>query len=90
MWFLLNLGVFVVAYALNGIAFSVLWGWFIVPTFDLPALTALQAIGIGITVGMLTTQYVPKNESETKKAIVIMLIEPIFALALGGIVYRIM
>jgi hypothetical protein len=29
----------------NGYALSILWGWFVVPTFGVPALTVVQAHG---------------------------------------------
>lgn len=38
---------------LNGYAFSVLWGWFIVPVFGVPALSVMQAVGIATLISML-------------------------------------
>lgn len=38
---------------INGWAFSVLWKWFIVSTFGLPALSIPVAIGLLLTVGFL-------------------------------------
>lgn len=51
---------------LKGWALSVVWAWFIVPTFALPALTIPQAIGISIVAAMVK----PGNiESENKGGI---------------------
>lgn len=33
-----------------------LWGWFIVPVFNLPALGYLQAMGVSLVIGYLTFQ----------------------------------
>lgn len=38
----------------SGLAVSVLWGWFVVPVFGLPALSIAQAYGLALLVGMLT------------------------------------
>lgn len=38
----------------NGYALSILWAWFIAPTFHLPELSVTQAIGIAIVVNYLT------------------------------------
>lgn len=40
----------------KGYVFSVLWKWFIVSTFGLPAISIPIAIGVGMLVGMLTHQ----------------------------------
>lgn len=41
----------------NGYALSVLWRWFVVPVFGVPALSVSYAIGISIVMGYLTHQY---------------------------------
>lgn len=48
-------GVFLIALnaALDGFVFSVLWGWFIVPTFHAPEITIINAVGIALVVGSL-------------------------------------
>ncbi|MCP3017986.1 hypothetical protein [Cupriavidus basilensis] len=51
---------------LKGWALSVVWAWFIVPTFALPALTIPQAIGISIVAALIK----PGNiESQNKNGI---------------------
>lgn len=46
---------------LNGYVMSVLWDWFVVPTFNLPHLSIVQAIGIVMIIDYL------KNESDDAK-----------------------
>ncbi|ULR87407.1 hypothetical protein [Comamonas sp. B21-038] len=41
---------FVWAAAWSGFTLSVLWGWFVVPVFSLPALSVAQAYGIALVV----------------------------------------
>lgn len=41
---------------INGYVLSVLWRWFIVPTFDAPALGVVSAIGVAMVVSYLTYQ----------------------------------
>lgn len=44
---------------------SILWAWFMVPTFGLPALTMPQAWGVSILVSMWTKQmFTCKSEDE--------------------------
>jgi hypothetical protein len=40
----------------NGYVLSVLWGWFVVPTFGAPTLGVAPAIGIALVVGYMTHQ----------------------------------
>jgi hypothetical protein len=42
---------------LDGYVFSVLWGWFIVPIFQLPELTLAVAVGIMMMIKCFTYQY---------------------------------
>ena len=50
--------VLVLAYtwALSGWALSLLWSWFIVTAFALPALSIPQALGLSLVVGYMTMQ----------------------------------
>lgn len=57
---------FLALYAvLGGLVLSVLWGWFIVPVFSLPALTVCQSIGVSSVAGWLT--YRPRSKEEEEK-----------------------
>lgn len=54
----------------RGYVLSILWGWFIVPTFGAPALSLVMAIGLAIVVGMFTAS-IPskKKDDEDDKAL---------------------
>lgn len=53
----------------RGYVLSVLWGWFIVPTFNAPALSLAMAIGVAIVVGMFTASIPTKKKDEEDKAL---------------------
>jgi hypothetical protein len=36
---------------------SILWGWFVVPTFGLPPLSLALALGLAVTVRLITGRY---------------------------------
>lgn len=38
----------------EGLALKLLWGWYMVPIFSLPALSLVQATGIAIIIGLTT------------------------------------
>lgn len=72
-----------------GWVLQVLWGWFIVPTFSLAALTIAQALGIALIVRMLTTNQgqtdSDKNDAVLRAAINGFLF-PLITLIIGWIV----
>jgi hypothetical protein len=49
---------------LRAFVFVKLWGWFIVTTFALPALSYPAAMGIGTLVGMLTMRPTKENDDD--------------------------
>jgi|SRR5688572_3908279 len=75
-----------VAPMLDGYALSVLWRWFVAPTFGLPTLSYGIAAGIALTVRYLTRQV---DHSEERKEVglpaqvAISLLKPVFALGFG-------
>jgi hypothetical protein len=71
---------------LNGYAISVLWGWFIVTTFGLVALSVPQAIGMSLMVSYLTHHSLQKDEHSTGEKIAIAILKPILALGFGWII----
>ncbi len=86
-----------IGYVFSGYALSILWGWFMVPVFELPEISVVPAIGIIIVVGYLTKQYgiidEDKNESfETRflKDFVKAIFVPAYSLFLGYIVHLFM
>lgn len=84
----------VVSSIFNGYVLSVLWGWFIVPVFNLPVLTVVPAIGIAMVVSYLTYQYNKSDEDDNKissekigKLIAMAILRPLLALFFGWIVH---
>lgn len=77
---------------LNGYALSILWGWFIVPLFNLPTLNISYAIGLALTVSYLTKDFsADSNPSETfnqklARGCVVAVLKPTLALLGGWIV----
>ena len=49
-------GFLVAGSMLKGYVFSILWAWFVVPTFGLPPLAIAPAIGVALLVSFLTYQ----------------------------------
>ncbi len=80
----------VVAYLLNGVALKLLWGWFMVPTLGLPVISLVQAIGIGIVIGFLTQQHIPRDEDAKKELLFFEVLSPVLAIAVGWIVHLFM
>lgn len=73
----------------GGYVFSILWGWFMVPIFQLPVLTVAQGIGIVLVM----TLYIPSQKSEKKDfkeifcdSILLSIFRPLLALGIGWIV----
>lgn len=50
--------------ALRGFVLSVMWGWFMVPTFGLPPLGIASAFGVALMVGVLTQDPSAAKEKE--------------------------
>ncbi|QKJ94801.1 MAG: hypothetical protein HND39_00100 [Ignavibacteriota bacterium] len=74
----------------NGYVLSVLWGWYVVPTFDLPTLDLVQAIGISIVLGLLTAKP-GSNDGGKERSLLSDLapfLNPWIALLLGWIVLQ--
>ena len=89
--------VLVLGSVLNGYALSVLWGWFVVPTFGGPTLGVVPAIGIAMVVSYLTHQIPDNNKKEEGdpiekiiRGIAITILQPLFALLFGWIVHLFM
>ncbi len=59
----------VITFILNGLVVSVMWGWFVVPTFGAPVLDLVPAIGIVMMVSFMTHQedvYEKEDQSMSK------------------------
>ena len=81
-----------------GFVLSVLWTWFVVPAFQVPALSIVLAIGVTMAIRMITSTPSPsgyKEDESKKKSAGLHLFDvaaysflyPLFALAFGAIVH---
>ncbi len=70
----------------RGLTLRILWGWFIVPVFDMPALSIAQAIGLQYVVGFITNHYSGEDERSSDEKIAIAILMPLVSLAFGYIV----
>lgn len=77
----------------SGYVLTILWGWFIVPVFHLPALLLVPAMGLGLVVRYLTHQYdrYVSTESSSKQllnGLVYSALAPALMLGIGAILVR--
>jgi len=75
----------------SGYALSVLWGWFIVPTFDIPAISIPTAIGIALVIGFVsksdqTTDGSKSFADSLGELVVKAFLKPSIALLIGWVV----
>lgn len=74
---------------LSGWALSILWAWFVVAVFALPALSIPQTIGVSLVVSYLTHQVDHKDDRTRPFAEILAssiaygTLKPLFALASG-------
>jgi hypothetical protein len=85
-----TLGFYVLGFALivfRACIFSILWGWFISPTFSIPHLSVQAATGILLIVSILRTPDVgDKTKEEVLSSAAYKSLYCLFALFLGWIV----
>ena len=86
-------GTFVVLPILHGWALSILWAWFVAPTFSLPNLSVAAAIGLTLTLQVLIrTDYDEKRYEKAELGEIMVavfskgIVAPIMALAFGYLV----
>lgn len=71
----------------RGYVLSILWGWFIVPTFGLPHLAITVALGISLMITLITVVSPTKKDGTTfGDSVLNAFMGPMMALALGFIV----
>ena len=87
MVFLKSLAIGAVMSLLNGVALQLLWGWFLVPTLSLPAISLAQAIGICVIIELTTNQHIPRNERETIEMYIYCFLVPVYAVVTGWVVH---
>lgn len=90
------IGVLAISSMWRGYVLTVLWGWFFVPTFGLPALALAPAIGVSLVVGFLTYQSDASKEQEGSsserfaKTVAHALVLPALVLGIGVVVRQFM
>lgn len=79
----------------RGYVLTILWGWFIVPLFGVPALSIPLAIGLSLTVAFLTSQRTGNETTEKKSegeklltSLILCAAWPLIALGVGWVVQR--
>jgi hypothetical protein len=81
----------VVGTILRGWVISILWKWFIVSAFGVPALGIAAAIGVALLVGTMAHQYTHTEDNRTDgqkaaSAVGASILAPLFLLGLGWII----
>jgi len=80
----------------SGYVLSILWAWFIVPTFETRPLAVLPAIGISLVVRYLTNQYdayTDETKSTSERAFISLVYtfaHPALALVFGWVLHSFM
>lgn len=72
-----------------GLVLQTLWGWFIVPTFSLPELTLIHAIGIGLIMELYNedlSDIKDKYKEPLSTRLALTFIKPMFLLFVGLII----
>src|SRR3954465_13392868 len=88
--FVIAMVVIVLSTIYSGFVLSILWAWFMVKTFALPALTISQALGVSIVVRFLTWEYPTNKDEKASDSVPVSLVKvfaiPPLALIFGYIV----
>ena len=83
------LGILFVATALRGFVLATLWGWFVVPVFQVPPVSVAKACGLALVVTLLTQGVSKKDEDPVaafQRAAVSAFIFPLFVLLIGRVI----
>lgn len=84
----------VVGSIMGGWALSTMWGWFIVPIFELPTLTIAQAAGVSCVAGLFRTVKVNQESNDNDfvvtiaKSVGVVVFVNLFAVGWGWVVYQ--
>ena len=82
--------VFIISGFIRGWALSVLWNWFAVPLFGLPALTVWAAYGLVLLLHVAYVVYIPVKDERSDKEKVVgffgALVQPLIGVLLGWFV----
>jgi hypothetical protein len=67
-WFAFAIATVGLAIIVRGWVLTVLWSWFVVPTFSLPELSIPVALGFTLIVGMFTHHLAQKTANDTTRS----------------------
>ena len=87
MSYFLTLPAKLLAYFLYGIAFKLLWGWFVAETFNLPSIPLDKAWGIAILIRLMGDHYIPREAEVRKNLWRHSIITPCLATGIGFAIY---
>ena len=76
-------------YTIKGWVLTILWGWFMVPYFKLPALGLIQAIGL-VVVGVVMFGSYTSNKDVKITDVISYIMLPLFYLLIGWVVHSFM
>ena len=75
--------------ALRGWVLSIMWGWFIVTTFNAPPIGVWAAIGIAFCVGMFVPNRAKTDEDqEWYTSVIAEVLGTLIALGIGWLIYH--
>lgn len=83
--FIIVIALMTLSLLVNGWAFSILWGWFLVP-LGLSELSIPTAIGMALIVQLLTYRASSEQHNSTKEAFIRSFSAPLLALGIGWVV----
>lgn len=78
-----------VSYTIKGWVLTILWGWFMVPYFKLPALGLLQAIGL-VVVGVVMLGSYTSHKDVKVTDVISYTVLPLFYLLIGWAAHSLM
>lgn len=76
---------------MNGLVLSTLWGWLIVPIFEIQPLRAIEAIGILVVISFMKTHSISDDDDKDfwpnfAKSIMVSIVLAVYALFAGWVV----
>ena len=78
-----------IGYLLYGVAFKLLWGWFVFDLFSLvPDITWARAFGIGILIRLLGDHYIPREKDDLRDLLWHTVLTPSVAVGVGFLIYN--
>lgn len=81
----------IIGFALHGWAVMLLWGWFIVPLFHLPAITFAAGVGLALFTRYATYQYNATNlnnsEEDNAQIAIMHVVLPAVVMLTGWIIH---